>query len=112
MNTDSQVPLLAPSAQRSGSTATLWAVSTIALLLLALLHLFGCEPAVPLPIDAGVPATLDMSAPPLLDLAPVAPACVPCSWTETINGCVPSVCEQRDGMLCCNMRKLRLRELP
>lgn len=106
MNTESQVPLVAPSAQRSGSTASLWAVSTIALLLLALLHLFGCEPAAPQPIDAGAPAVLDMSAPQLPDLMPVAPACVPCSWTAPYTGCDPSLCARMPGgQLCCRPRR-------
>jgi hypothetical protein len=91
----------------SHKTAAAWPLLTVALWACCLVQI-RCEPAPPQPIDAGAPAVLDMNAPQLLDLMPVAPACVPCSWTEPMNGCVPSVCEQRDGMLCCNMRKLRL----
>jgi hypothetical protein len=49
-------------------------------------------------VDAGLPA--DCSAEP--DLLAAAPACIRCSWTDTINGCPPSRCAQQpDGKLCC-----------
>lgn len=87
--------------------ALLWVLLTVILGAGAVSQLGGCDPVVPSPLDAGAaPAVLDMSAPQLLDLAPVAPACVPCSWTETINGCTPSRCALRlGGQLCCALRR-------
>ena len=85
----------------SQKAAASWPLLTFALWACCLLQI-RCEPAAPQPIDAGAPAVLDMSASPLPDLMPVAPACVPCSWTETINDCSPSRCARSSGgMLCC-----------
>jgi len=85
----------------SWKAAASWPLLTFALWACCLLQI-RCEPAPPQPIDAGAPAVLDMSAPQLLDLMPVAPACVPCSWTAPYMGCDPSLCSRRaSGQLCC-----------
>ena len=40
-------------------------------------------------------------APPAIDLAPLVPACLPCSKSLPAVNCAPSVCVDQGGALCC-----------